>query len=265
MNNRFTEAEDDIIRNCWKVMTSVQIQKLIPHRSSQSICGRANRLGLDAGDRHGCTKKGGDSSRIWTVAEEKKLKGLIANGHTRREASNKLGRSVDSIKWKMATLGLKLTKTALKRRCRLTRPESIARILSKHMQCNCDLDNWVPTKLTGHSDVCVIHKEVIHRLAIDKQSGEIPLSHLLVLYNLRPFNFTSRGPFGIRIHGFSESNEMVRASMTFEGNEIRIHANYTKAHHFNLSDPDLIPKIKALLNDPIFYNASSETPFIITS
>lgn len=29
------------------------------------------------------------------------------------------------------------------------------------MQCNCDLDNWVPEKSTGHSWVCRIHKEAM--------------------------------------------------------------------------------------------------------
>jgi len=29
------------------------------------------------------------------------------------------------------------------------------------MQCNCDLNNWEPTKQTGHSHVCRIHKAAI--------------------------------------------------------------------------------------------------------
>jgi len=28
--------------------------------------------------------------------------------------------------------------------------------------CNCDLDNWIPTRATGHSTVCALH-----RLALD--------------------------------------------------------------------------------------------------
>ena len=24
--------------------------------------------------------------------------------------------------------------------------------------CNCDLDNWVPSRVTGHSSVCAIHR-----------------------------------------------------------------------------------------------------------
>lgn len=28
----------------------------------------------------------------------------------------------------------------------------------KRMQCNCDLDNWEPTRETNHSHVCRIHK-----------------------------------------------------------------------------------------------------------
>lgn len=37
----------------------------------------------------------------------------------------------------------------------------IAADLKKTMQCNCDLDNWEPTQLTGHSHVCRIHKAAI--------------------------------------------------------------------------------------------------------
>ena len=31
----------------------------------------------------------------------------------------------------------------------------------KEMQCNCDLDNWVPEADTGHSWVCRIHKAAL--------------------------------------------------------------------------------------------------------
>lgn len=37
----------------------------------------------------------------------------------------------------------------------------IARELSKTIQCQCDLDNWEPEKLTGHSCVCPIHNAAI--------------------------------------------------------------------------------------------------------
>lgn len=29
------------------------------------------------------------------------------------------------------------------------------------MRCNCDLDNWQPEPLTGHSWVCRIHKRIM--------------------------------------------------------------------------------------------------------
>jgi len=32
---------------------------------------------------------------------------------------------------------------------------------SSGMACNCDLDNWEPEKITGHSHVCRIHKRAI--------------------------------------------------------------------------------------------------------
>ena len=33
--------------------------------------------------------------------------------------------------------------------------------LEKTMQCSCDLDRWEPTKETGHSWVCQIHKAAL--------------------------------------------------------------------------------------------------------
>jgi len=38
----------------------------------------------------------------------------------------------------------------------------------KTMQCNCDLDNWEPEKLTGHSHVCRIHNAAIRLLRESK-------------------------------------------------------------------------------------------------
>lgn len=29
------------------------------------------------------------------------------------------------------------------------------------MYCNCDLDNWEPERVTGHSHVCKIHKRAM--------------------------------------------------------------------------------------------------------
>ena len=39
-------------------------------------------------------------------------------------------------------------------------PAQIAAYLysGENMRCNCDLDNWQPTRTTGHSPVCRIHK-----------------------------------------------------------------------------------------------------------
>lgn len=41
----------------------------------------------------------------------------------------------------------------------------VARGFEKDMQCNCDLDNWEPTKITGHSTVCRIHKAAMEHFA----------------------------------------------------------------------------------------------------
>ena len=40
----------------------------------------------------------------------------------------------------------------------------IAEEIAKNMQCNCDLDKWEPTRMTGHSDVCRIHKAAIEEM-----------------------------------------------------------------------------------------------------
>lgn len=34
----------------------------------------------------------------------------------------------------------------------------IASEIAKTMPCNCDLDNWQPTRSTGHSPVCRIYE-----------------------------------------------------------------------------------------------------------
>jgi hypothetical protein len=39
--------------------------------------------------------------------------------------------------------------------------ERAEELKSNGMQCNCDLDNWVPEPNTGHSWVCRIHKSVL--------------------------------------------------------------------------------------------------------
>lgn len=41
--------------------------------------------------------------------------------------------------------------------------EKIVERLEEEMVCNCDLDNWEPTKTTGHSRVCRIHKEAMRQ------------------------------------------------------------------------------------------------------
>jgi hypothetical protein len=39
--------------------------------------------------------------------------------------------------------------------------EQIVKELEETMFCNCDLDNWEPTKTTGHSWVCRIHRAAL--------------------------------------------------------------------------------------------------------
>jgi len=43
-----------------------------------------------------------------------------------------------------------------------------AKELNKTMRCNCDLDNWEPEDISGHSHVCRIHKEA---LKVIKEAG----------------------------------------------------------------------------------------------
>ena len=39
-------------------------------------------------------------------------------------------------------------------------PQAAKQLRANGMRCNCDLDNWEPTRETGHSHVCRIHKTV---------------------------------------------------------------------------------------------------------
>lgn len=41
--------------------------------------------------------------------------------------------------------------------------EHVADIEAERTQCNCDLDKWEPTRETGHSFVCRIHKVALMR------------------------------------------------------------------------------------------------------
>lgn len=36
--------------------------------------------------------------------------------------------------------------------------DTVNKLETGGVQCNCDLDNWEPEKSTGHSHVCQIHK-----------------------------------------------------------------------------------------------------------
>ena len=38
--------------------------------------------------------------------------------------------------------------------------KQIVKDLEKDNQCCCDLDNWQPSKLSGHSTVCIIDKKL---------------------------------------------------------------------------------------------------------
>ena len=41
--------------------------------------------------------------------------------------------------------------------------KAMVAVAERTLQCNCDLDNWQPEKITGHSWVCRIHKTATHR------------------------------------------------------------------------------------------------------
>lgn len=56
---------------------------------------------------------------------------------------------------------------AMSGKAKETLEEAIKR-LEKEMQCNCNLDCWVPEKNTGHSWVCRIHKKVVELLHRNK-------------------------------------------------------------------------------------------------
>lgn len=47
--------------------------------------------------------------------------------------------------------------------------EKVAEI-ARTMRCCCDFDNWEPEVITGHTDVCRIHKAAI--CAVQKERGQ---------------------------------------------------------------------------------------------
>jgi hypothetical protein len=47
------------------------------------------------------------------------------------------------------------------------------RELRKTMQCNCDLDRWEPTSMTGHSHVCRIHLAIMSEVMPASLTAEV--------------------------------------------------------------------------------------------
>ncbi len=50
--------------------------------------------------------------------------------------------------------------------------KEIVKTLEQEMACNCDLDNWQPEKLTGHSWVCRIHRAAMRKRKPTRQEIE---------------------------------------------------------------------------------------------
>ncbi len=45
----------------------------------------------------------------------------------------------------------------------MDKKEIAKKLKDEGMRCNCDLDNWLPEKITGHSYVCRIHKKAMEK------------------------------------------------------------------------------------------------------
>lgn len=97
---RWTNEEDETISDCWQVMTSREIAKLLSGRSPEAIRARAGALGLDAGMR------GGRDSRIWTVQEERRLRQLCSDGKSLNEIAILMDRSKCAVQQKRYHIGI---------------------------------------------------------------------------------------------------------------------------------------------------------------
>lgn len=137
----------------------------------------------------------------------------------------------------------------------MSRLHSIAKILNKHMQCNCDLDKWEPERSTGHSAVCRIHKAVIHQMALDNQHGEASLAHLVVLSALHPYTYhraESSVDRATRYLISKEGHRPGRTSVHFDGSTLRVYNSAIEMRQFSIADPELTSKLKALLETSDF-------------
>lgn len=119
---RWTKEEDEIITDCWQVMTSREIATLLNNRSPEAVRARAGSLCLDAGMR------GGRDSRIWTVKDEKRLRQLCSEGYSLADIARVLDRSKCAVQQKRYHIGI----PKIKKR-RLTQQQK-AKIVERYLE-----------------------------------------------------------------------------------------------------------------------------------
>lgn len=88
---RWEPWEVEELRVCYATMTSTDIAKCLG-RSVIAVRRKATRLQIDSGLRAGC------DTRIWTVAEENRLKQLWSQGLPVRAIAERLCRTESSIR-----------------------------------------------------------------------------------------------------------------------------------------------------------------------
>jgi hypothetical protein len=88
---RWEAWEVEELRCCYETMTSTDIAKCLG-RSVIAVRRKATRLQIDSGLRAGC------DTRIWTVAEERRLKELWGQGLPVRAIAERLSRTESSIR-----------------------------------------------------------------------------------------------------------------------------------------------------------------------
>lgn len=155
--HNYTATEDEIIRDCWKVMKSEEIASLLPGRSTQSVVHRAQRLSLDAGTRCG-------TGHIWTMAEEKALKQMSESGCSLDEMSERLNRSRAAVQQKRLAIGC----TPMKPR-RLSAVQIAA--ICEHLRAG--KSTREVSALTGISSPCVLRCGRKHGVSNGRKRGRL--------------------------------------------------------------------------------------------
>jgi DNA invertase Pin-like site-specific DNA recombinase len=103
-NQRWTDAELEMLQKCYEGATVEELMMLFPGRSQDSIRSRARRMGLARKDKAGKRRRG--SAYFYTEEEDQLVRKYYAGEIDLEEVLISTGRTMDSIRQRAKALGL---------------------------------------------------------------------------------------------------------------------------------------------------------------